>query len=117
MFQVNEEALRLFKATAGFEADAYGAIVGWWNEGGRLGEAVRAGNAVHNIALQVRCVDGTTRTLGASTSPLRGAGGVLAGGVVVLQDLSEHKKVGAQLEHQIARLVSLGAEVQRAAPA
>jgi signal transduction histidine kinase len=64
--------------------------------------------------MRIECLDGTAKTLIASSSPLRGLDGAIVGAVLVLQDLTEHRKVEADFEERIARLVSIGVELEGA---
>lgn len=118
--QVNEEAARICKASDLLATDAYGELLGWWDDQGQLlknhgGPLARAldGSASHNEVLQLRCLDGSTKTVLVSASPLLGLDKQVVGAVVVIQDVSEPKRIEAELEERIAQLVSLGVEVQQ----
>ena len=119
--QTNEDVSHLLKSVNAIEADAYGELLGWWDRDGRMlkeggGSVVRAlkeGIAVRNETLQITCLDGSIKTLVASTSPLRGTDGGIVGVVIVVQDLSEHRKIGEELENKITRMISLGVELEQ----
>ncbi len=121
IFQTNEEVLRLVGSADAAATDAYGEVMRWWNQGGQvlkggsaaLSDAVRRGLPVQNELITVSCLDGSRKTLRASTSPLRGIDRTLVGAVIVLQDVTEHRRTGEELEHKIANLISLGTELQR----
>ena len=102
--QMNEEALRVVKASTAAE------FVEWWK---RNEPRFSPGHAKHQL-VRVECVDRTAKHLLASTSPLRNADGDLVGAVVVMQDVTERKTYEADFEERIARLVSLGVELERA---
>jgi PAS domain S-box-containing protein len=118
--QSNEEVSRIFKSDELIKNDAYGEMLGWWDSSGQLlkhheGPLTLAlhGRACRNEILQIRCVDGSTKSILASASPLLGLDGQIVGAVVVIQDVSESKEIEAELENRITRLVSLGVELQQ----
>ena len=102
------------------ENTAYGELLDWWDSSGQLlkdagGPVARAlhGTASHNQILQIRCIDGTTKSVFVTASPLLGSGKQIMGAVVVLQDVSETKRIAAELEDRITRFVSLGVELEQ----
>ena len=119
--QTNEEVSRLLKSVEAVESDAYGKILGWWDAGGRMlkegggsvARTLQEGLAVRNELIEIKCLDGTARLLNTSTSPLRGLDGLVVGAVILLEDVTEHKKVEVEFQHKITRLVSLGAELEK----
>lgn len=118
--QANEEVSRILKSGALIKADAYGALLGWWDSSGHLlkdggGPLSRAlhGKLSHNEKIQLRCVDESMKAVLASASPLLGLDGTIVGAVVVLQDVSESTQIEADLERRITRLVSLGIELEQ----
>ncbi|MBA3460163.1 MAG: response regulator [Deltaproteobacteria bacterium] len=118
--QANEEVSRILKSEELIKADAYGVLLGWWDSTGHLlkhggGPLARAlhGKLSHNEKLQLRCVDDSTKDVLASASPLLGLDGAIVGAVVVIQDVSESKKIEMDLEDRITRLVSLGLELEQ----
>jgi PAS domain S-box-containing protein len=121
IFQANDEVSRIFKSTELIENDAYGEILGWWDskghvikdEAGAVARALRTGESSHNELLQIRCFDGVTRTLRTSASPLLGLAGEIVGAVIVIKDLTEPKRLEQELESRVARLVSLGVELEQ----
>lgn len=118
--QSNEEVSRIFKSDELIKNDAYGEMLGWWdssgqplkNHGGPLTFALH-GRACRNEILQIRCVDGSTKSILASASPLLGLDRQIVGAVVVIQDVSESKEIEAELENRITRLVSPDVELQQ----
>jgi signal transduction histidine kinase len=64
------------------------------------------------VVVRLECLDGTTKSLFESASPLRDLGGAVVGVVVVLQDMTEPKKFEADFQERIARLVSVGVEFE-----
>ena len=118
--QANDEVSRICKSSELIKNDQYGAILDWWDHRGSLlkdrgSPLTRAlqGTASHNETLQIRCVDGVTRSVAASASPLFGVESQIVGAVVVLQDVTESKRIEAELEDRITRLVSIGVEVEQ----
>jgi len=119
--QTNEEVFRIYKSTTPMERDSYGEILGWWDSSGNtikyadgpLARALRQGKASHSETLQIQCFDGTSKMILTSASPLLGIDGRIVGAVVVIQDVTESKKIEGELEHRITRLVSLGVELEQ----
>lgn len=120
--QTNEEALRILRSADAIEKDAYGEVLEWWqrNEGAfkrarsPLARTLEGGESLRNEVVPMECLDGTTKSLLESTSPLRDLDGNVVGAVIVLQDVTEPKKVEADFEERIARLVSIGVELEDA---
>jgi len=119
--QANEEVSRILRSEELLKNDEYGAMLGWWNAGdqvlkddaGPLYRALRSGKASHNEVMQVHCFDGSPKVLRVSASPLLGQSGEIVGAVLVVNDLTEPKKIEAEFEDRVARLVSLGVELER----
>lgn len=120
--QTNDEVLRIIKSVAAITNDAYGQVLEWWrrneavlkHDGSPLARALESGEALQNEVVQLECLDGTTASVLESASPLRGLDGHVVGAVVVLQDLTLHRRVEAEFEQRIARLVSVGVELEGA---
>ena len=119
--QTTEEVTRILGAIAPVRDDAYGEILGWWdasgqmlkNHDGPLARAIHQGETSHSEPLQIRCLDGTSKTVLISASPLRGIDGRIVGAVVLIQDLTESKKViEEELERRVTNLISLGVELE-----
>lgn len=118
--QTNEEVSRIFKSVDTIKNDAYGELLEWWesdgqlikDHGGPLADALR-GNTCHSQVRQIRCVDGSMKSVCMSASPLLGVDGKIVGAVIVMQDVSESKRIEAELEDRITRLVSLGVELEQ----
>ncbi|HEY8087153.1 MAG TPA: response regulator, partial [Polyangiaceae bacterium] len=121
--QANDEVLRILASVSGIESDAHGGILDWWRRNeetvrhGRspLSRTLETGESSRNQAVRLECRDGATKNLLESTSPLRGVDGAIVGAVVVLQDVTEHRKFEADFEERVARLVSIGVELVGAA--
>ena len=118
--QANDEVLRILKSMRAVENDAYGEILEWWrrNEAtvrrsqSPLTRTLGTGESFKNQVVTLECLDGSTARVLESTSPLRELNGAIVGAVVVLQDLTEPMKVEADFEERVARLVSIGVELE-----
>jgi CheY-like chemotaxis protein len=118
--QANDEVLRILKSVKAVENDAYGEILEWWlrNEStvrrgpSPLTRTLETGETLKNQIVSMECLDGSTTRLLESTSPLRDLNGAIVGAVVVFQDLTEPSKVEADFEERVARLVSIGVELE-----
>lgn len=119
--QANDEVSRICKATDAINHDDYGEMLRWWTSGGEglkdsdspLSLALRSGRSSHNEQVEIRCFDGTSKRILASASPLSGVGGKIVGAVIVIKDTSETAQIEKELESRIARLVSLGVELEQ----
>jgi PAS domain S-box-containing protein len=122
--QTNEEVARLVNAVEVGATDAYGRLLSWWDQAGHrlkeangaLARALTEGVTTPNQTLAVRCIDGSTRTLFASTSPLRGIDDRVLGAVIVIRDVTEHRKIEADFQRRISGLLSMGVELEQSAP-
>ena len=118
--QATDEVARICHSDQMIKNDAYGRILGWWDadgqllkeRGGPLSMALR-GAATRNTVLEITCLDGTVKPVMISASPLLGLDENIVGAVIVLQDVSEHKRIEAELQDRITRLVSLGLELEQ----
>ncbi|MCD6041360.1 MAG: DNA-binding response regulator, OmpR family, containings and winged-helix [Burkholderiales bacterium] len=118
--QTTEEVSRILKAVEPVESDAYGRIIGWWDESGRmlkqengpLARAIHRGESSHSERIRIRCLDRSEKTILASASPLRRLDGRIAGAVVLIQDITETAKIGEDLQERVARLVGAGVELE-----
>ena len=122
IFQTTEEASRIFKSLGPAADGVYGEILGWWDSGGRMlkdtgGARARAlaGEASHNERMRIQCFDGSTKNILLSASPLRGLDDRLVGAVVLVQDMTETRKIEEALEHRVTRLISIGVELEESA--
>ena len=119
--QSNDEVSRICRATATIDHDDYGEIMRWWTSGGDqlkgsdgpLALALRDGMSSHNQQVEIRCFDGSSKKILASASPLFGLGSKIVGAVIVIKDTSETQQIEQELESRVARLVSLGVELEQ----
>jgi CheY-like chemotaxis protein len=119
--QTTEQVARILGSVIPAESDSYGEILGWWDATGRmiksssgpLARAIRDGETSHSQPLRIKCIDGTDKTILISASPLRGLDAKIVGAVVLLQDLTESKKlIEEELQQRIAKLISIGVELE-----
>ncbi|HWV90490.1 MAG TPA: response regulator, partial [Burkholderiales bacterium] len=114
--QITEEVSRILRSVEADDNDAYDKILGWWDANGKilkteqgpLSRALRRGERSHSEAIRIQCLDGSVKTIVASASPLRSVGGDIVGAVVLLQDITESKKIEEALEERVTKLVALG---------
>ncbi len=121
--QTTEEVSRIFKSVEAAEEDSYGEILGWWDregrmikdDGGPIACALREGKVTHSEPITIRCFDGSTKRILASASPLRGLDKRIVGAVVLIQDMTEPRKIGEAIEDRVTRLIGLGVELEESA--
>lgn len=121
--QITEEVSRILRSVEADDNDAYDKILGWWdadgkilkNEQGPLSRALRRGERSHSEAIRIQCLDGSVKTIVASASPLRRLDGDIVGAVVLLQDITESKKIEEALEERVTKLVALGVQLEERA--
>jgi PAS domain S-box-containing protein len=95
-------------------------MLGWWDssgqlikdESGPLARALQRAETSHSQPLQIRCFDGTSKTILISASPLHGLNRQSIGAVVLIRDLTESKQIEEDLAQRVTRLVSLGVELE-----
>lgn len=124
VFQTNDEVARICKATEAINHDDYGQLMQWWASGGGglkgtdgpLLLALRSGVSSHAEPVEIRCFDGSVKKILASASPLIGVGGKTVGAVIVIKDTSETTQLELELQSRVARLVSLGVELEQTMP-
>ena len=116
--QSNEEVSRICRSEELIKNDEYGRMLGWWDAGGRLfkngGPLSRAlhDKTSQSEVIQIQCVDGSMKAVLTSASPLFALDGHIVGAVIVVQDVSEPRRIEAELESRISRLVALGVELE-----
>lgn len=120
--QTNEEVLKILKSAELSHTDAYGQFLAWWqNEGavlrGPKGPLMRAlaGRSTFNEEVSITCFDGTKKSVFVGASPLRNLEGKVVGAVLILQDVTEHRKIEADFSDRIRRFISIGVELEESA--
>lgn len=117
--QATEEVARILRSDEPPESDAYAGILGWWDSDGRmlkdpggpLARALQDGASANNTPVEIRCLDGSTKTILMSAAPLLGRERRILGAVILLQDITQRKEIERDLEQRVAKLVSLGVEL------
>src|SRR6185436_2401440 len=112
--QANEQALKILGFTGFEEKESYGEFFGWWEHEGKLIKAshaplarsLRSGKPSHNEVTQIKCSDGTSKSVLSSASPLRSLDGGIMGVVMVIQDVSAHKQIEHDLEQRVQKLIA-----------
>lgn len=120
--QITEEVSRILN-TDSTDADCYGELLGWWdtagkmlkNHGGPLARALQHGASTHSEPVRIRRFNGAAKTIVASALPLRGLDGRIVGAVILIQDLTETRKIEEDLEKRVTNLISLGVELEESA--
>ena len=117
--QANEEVLKILRSPDVTHA-AYGQFLAWWQTGGAVlrgpdGPLMRAleGRPTYREEVLITCLDGTKQTIFIDASPLRNVEGNIVGAVLVLQDVSEQRKIKADFEDRIMRLASAGIKLEQ----
>lgn len=121
--QTTEEVSRIFKSVEPIENDSYGEILGWWdregkmikNQGGPIAQALKEGKTTHSVPISTKCLDGSSKNILASASPLRGLDKRIVGAVVLIKDMTEPRKIEEAIEDRVTRLISLGVELEESA--
>jgi PAS domain S-box-containing protein len=119
IFQINDEVLRILESDKPLETDSYGEFMDWWASDGRiikraLTTALKSGQSTQNEIVSIKCFDEEIKTILNSVSPLRGLDNQIVGVVSVIQDITQHRKIGEDMEQRILKLISLGVEVEQA---
>ncbi|MGZ3693134.1 MAG: response regulator [Bdellovibrionota bacterium] len=99
--------------------ELYGKMLGWWDangnmireQNGPLARALQKRESSHNEIMPISCAQGSTRKVLCSASPLLGLDEKLLGAVVVIQDITEPKKIEEDFEQRITKFISLGVEL------
>lgn len=117
--QTNEVVSKICKSEKSTDSNLYGEVLNWWSRDGQMmkkenSPLARAlqGDTSHNTILPITCIDGSLKTILCSASPLKGLDEHIMGAVVVIQDLTESKKIEIDFEQRISKFISLGLELE-----
>ena len=121
--QSTQEVARIFRCAEQIDSGAYGELLGWWDRAGAmirngegpLARALHKGETSHSEPMPIRCLDGSAATVIASAAPLRGLDRKLVGAVVLIQDVTEPRKIEEALEERVTRLIGAGLELEESA--
>ena len=119
-----DEASRVLRSVEAAQSDSYGEILRWWElEGatlrgahGALSRALARGEASHSERTDIRCCDGSTKSIFVSALPLRRLDGALAGAAVLIQDVRETDRIAEDLEQRVAGLLGGGMQLEQVPP-
>lgn len=111
--QTNETVLKILKSVDQAKDDSYGEFLEWWdhdgqllkNHDGPLLRALKKGETSHHEVVEIRCFDQTEKSISTSASPLRGRKGEIVGAVVVIRDITAHRKSDEEIQERIVHLV------------
>jgi CheY-like chemotaxis protein len=122
--QSTEEVSRILNTSEAADDDSYGQILGWWDTAGKtlksngpVARALQMGESSQSERLEIRRFNGKAKTIIASASPLRGLQGHIVGAVILIQDVTATTEIKESLHQRVARLVSLGIELEESAAA
>ena len=112
--QANERVLKILKSVEQAQNDSYGEFLAWWDGSGQLLKthdgplirALRKGEASHDKVVQIRCFDDSQKSISTSASPLRDRWGNIAGAVVVIRDITAHRKADGDIAKRIVHLIA-----------
>lgn len=118
--QTNEAVSKILKTDDAVKKDLYGEILSWWsdngnllkNEGGTLWKALNEGQSSHNVVHKMLGIDGSELRILLSASPLKSISGTIVGAVLVIQDVTESKRIEKDFEERLSNLISLGIELE-----
>jgi hypothetical protein len=65
--------------------------------------------------MEIRCCDGSQKTVLASAAPLRALDNQIVGAVALIQDISASEKIEEDLEHRVTQLIGIGVELEGSA--
>ncbi len=121
--QTNDAVLEILCLAEQTRNDSYGEFLNWWERDGQLlkspdgplDRALTRGEVSHNEIVWIKDSSGVRKAIFTSASPLRGLDRAIVGAVVVIQDVTAHRAIEADIEKRIISLVSLGVEFEEAA--
>lgn len=117
--QANESVSKVLHTKEVLASDNYGELLGWWQRGGHVLKEENSilfkaleGISTHNVRINIPCVDGKNCEIMASASPLYGDKNRIVGAVIVIQDVTETKKIEEDFEEKLSKLISLSVEFE-----
>jgi PAS domain S-box-containing protein len=119
--QTSEEAARILKSVGQTQDNSYGERLGWWDSAGLMVKnhpltralAAQGAEVSHGEPLEVRCNDGSMKSILASKSPLHGFDGDTIGAAILIRDITESRKIEEDLADRVTRFVALGVDVKK----
>ncbi len=115
IIQINDGVLKIWKCLGDNDKNpCVNFMKQWKSEGEQFRrlflQVLETGQAAHNEITKIKCFDGSSRTVLSSVSPMTGHDGRIQGAVGVIQDITEQKKIGEDIEESVLKLISLSAE-------
>ncbi len=103
--QVNPAAREIWNGERGVAIEQYNEYTGWWPDGGKvlgaddwaLARALKAGEFIRDELVEIRCLDGTRKTISCNAMPIRNEAGRIVSGLAVYVDVTEFKRTERQL--------------------
>jgi PAS domain S-box-containing protein len=98
--QINPAGREIWASERYGSLEQYGATQGWWPDTGKpvaadewaLKRTLRTGETIRDELVDIRCFDGTRKTITNSTIPIRNEAGRIVGGVAVNVDVTGFKR-------------------------
>ncbi|MDZ4677456.1 MAG: response regulator [Oligoflexia bacterium] len=99
IYQVNQEAKKIWCGSKLVEIDHYDEYTGWWFESGSpikshewaLARAIDIGQTSQNEIIKIQCFDGSKKIILNSACPILDSHGTVTGAVDVMQDVTGQK--------------------------
>lgn len=103
--QINPCGKEIWGGARHIGMEQYGEYTGWWPDSGKriaaeewaLARTLKSGETILNELADIRCFDGSRKTISNSTAPLRDDAGKLTGGLAVHVDVTEFIRTERQL--------------------
>ena len=103
--QINPAASKIWAGERHVGTEQYGEYAGWWPDTGKriaadewaLARTLKSGESIRDELIDIRCFDGTRKTIANHTLPIRDEAGRIAGGVAVNVDVTDFKRTERQL--------------------
>lgn len=107
----NDAGQRIWGGARYVGVEHFGEYKGWWVHNGRRIEAgewaaaraIRDGQVTLNEEVAIECFDGTRRIILNSAMPIRDEGSAIVGAIIVNHDITESKRLEAQLRELVER--------------
>ena len=110
--QSSQEVSRILKADEPAGGPGGAGLPGWWDGverlilgAGPLAAALQEGRSSPSERMSLQCLDGSSAQVMVCASPLHGPDRVLMGAVVLIQDLTEPRRLELALQEGVTRLV------------
>jgi len=118
ILQTNDIIYKICKLGDPDKNNLYVEFLEWWTKNDhffkdKFSAVISSGVAIDNDIFNIKCFDGTSKTMLTSISPLRGRDHCMVGLVTVIQDISEHQLVKKDIEQRITQLVNAGIEFEQ----